>query len=375
MSIVRFRRKFPSAAMPVERPRSRGVRGRFYKESKVCRVRLIAPATSVHTRLWAEEFSRRGHSVEVVTVAQSTPLGLVRKFIGGLLERILCQVPEVTVVHSLGTHALASLMLPRGRRNVIVPWGSEVVAAHRSALRGFIARMALARADLVLVTSHSMAASIQKGWPATKGITQVVSWGVSAPFLGESGRASSARSATVRGQLGISQDEILVVAPRGIGVVYRSGELRAAFAEARSRRKDLRLVVLGAEESAFPREGEILLPYLTKAELADLFAAADLMVSIPAADQRSTTVLEATASGVGLILSDIPPYRELVDLGVGATLLREPVGPELMAALAVAGKIDPELAERNRNLMRVHENQETQMTRVVDLCTTEASCA
>ena len=35
-------------------------------------------------------------------------------------------------------------------------------------------------------------------------------------------------------------------------------------------------------------------------------------MSVPAGDQRSSSVLEAALAGCRLLLSDIPPYRELV---------------------------------------------------------------
>ncbi|WP_344948469.1 glycosyltransferase [Terrabacter ginsenosidimutans] len=232
--------------------------------------------------------------------------------------------------------------------------------------------MVLSRADLVLVTSQAMALVIADQWRISEGITKVVSWGVSSLFLEQTDPSSIPESHSVRARLGVSPDDLLVVAPRGISRTYRSDELRQAFAAARSGRKDLRLVVLGADaEGATAGDGEVLLPYLPKPELAELFAAADLVVSIPPDDQRSTTVLEAAASGAALVLSDIHPYRELIQLGIEATLVGEPVGPFLCAVLAQAGRMEPEASQRNRSLMRLHEDQQRQMAQVVCLCITE----
>lgn len=335
-------------------------------------VRLVGPASSVHTRLWAESFLKQGYAVEVVGVRRPALLGLIGTLLRGLVEHSVGRRANVTVVHTLGTHALASLMLPRGVRNVVVPWGSEVVAARSSSFRKYVAGVTLKRADLVLVTSQSMADLIAEQWPGAENITEVVSWGVSSSFLCETEQPQVLIADDVRARMGVTSDELLVVAPRGTGKVYRSEEVRKAFAVARTRRRDIRLVVLGADEKAMASgDGEILLPYLSKTDLAELFAAADLVVSIPPSDQRSTTVLEAAASGVGLVLSDIPAYRELVHLGVAATLLEEPVEAALSDAFAAARRIEPEAAQRNRDLMRLHEDQQRQMSRVVDLCVTE----
>jgi hypothetical protein len=61
--------------------------------------------------------------------------------------------------------------------------------------------------------------------------------------------------------------------------------------------------------------------------------AADVAVSVPAADQRSSSVLEAALAGCRLLLSDIAPYREMVGDGLAADLLAEPVAGSLADAL------------------------------------------
>jgi hypothetical protein len=78
-------------------------------------------------------------------------------------------------------------------------------------------------------------------------------------------------------------------------------------------------------------------------------------VSVPAADQRSSSVLEAALAGCRLLLSDIAPYREMVRDGLAADLLAEPVGPALAEALRQAR---PDAAARaaNAEFVRVHEH-------------------
>ncbi|GAB3880313.1 hypothetical protein GCM10028802_23870 [Terrabacter terrigena] len=288
-------------------------------------------------------------------------------------ERLLRRRPDITIVHSLGTHALAGLLLPKGRRNVVVPWGSEVAAARGRRFRSWVAQRAIARADLMLVTSGSMAETIEAQWDVRPGHLAVVSWGVSPDLLSEDLPPGSAAVEGVRRQLGISESELMVLAPRGTGAAYRSDELRDAFDAARELRGGLRLVVLGAGESTSKRsESEVLLPYVSKPELIELLRASDAVVSVPHSDQRSTTVLEAVACGSRLLLSDIPPYRELADLGVEATLIREPIRAGLMSAMVALERIPEAAARKNRNLMKEYENQNRQMAQVVDLCTAGA---
>jgi hypothetical protein len=72
---------------------------------------------------------------------------------------------------------------------------------------------------------------------------------------------------------------------------------------------------------------------LRPGEVFELMCASDAAVSVPAADQRSSSVLEAALAGCRLLLSDIAPYREMARDGLAATLLAEPVGRSLAAVL------------------------------------------
>jgi glycosyltransferase involved in cell wall biosynthesis len=83
--------------------------------------------------------------------------------------------------------------------------------------------------------------------------------------------------------------------------------------------------------------------------------AADVAVSVPAGDQRSSSVLEAALAGCRLLLSDIAPYREMVRDGLTADLLAEPVSHSLADALR---QVRPDKAGQlaNAEFIRVHEH-------------------
>jgi hypothetical protein len=85
---------------------------------------------------------------------------------------------------------------------------------------------------------------------------------------------------------------------------------------------------------------------LSQRQVFGLMCAADVAVSVPAADQRSSSVLEAALAGCRLLLSDIAPYREMVRDGLAADLLGEPVGRSLAGALR---RVRPDQAARLAN--------------------------
>ena len=93
---------------------------------------------------------------------------------------------------------------------------------------------------------------------------------------------------------------------------------------------------------------------LSQQQVFELMCAADAAVSIPAADQRSSSVLEAALAGCRLLLSDIAPYREMVRDGLAADLLTEPVSRSLAEALR---QVRPDEASllANQAFIRAHE--------------------
>ena len=85
---------------------------------------------------------------------------------------------------------------------------------------------------------------------------------------------------------------------------------------------------------------------MSQRQVFGLMCAADVAVSVPSADQRSSSVLEAALAGCRLLLSDIAPYREMVRDGLAADLLGEPVGCCLAGALR---RVRPDQAARLAN--------------------------
>jgi glycosyltransferase involved in cell wall biosynthesis len=329
-------------------------------------VLLLAPAGSLHTRRWVAALARAGHRVVVASwqPAEPLPAGELRvaptRAIAGIrlplartwLRRLIREVqPDLVHVHSLGVHGLLALALPPGPPRVVTPWGSELRAARRSAAKAAVIRLAVSRADLVLPTSAEVAAEMMDRYAVPAARTRVLSWGVADELIAA---LSSVRPAAVRAAYGIPAGATMVLSIRSTSATYRTREVASAFAQAASVRRDLFLVVLGGHQpssAAARRAGKAYLADIGSAagaaadrmviidrtlgqrEAFELMCAADVAVSVPAADQRSSSVLEAALAGCRLLLSDIAPYREMVGDGLAADLLAEPVAGSLADAL------------------------------------------
>ncbi len=351
-------------------------------------VLLLAPASSLHTRRWAAALAGAGHRVVVASwhsgpqppagelrVAPASRAGPALRW--PLAVAWLCRLirdvrPDVIHVHSLGMHGLLALALPAGPARVVTPWGSELRAARRSAARAAVIRLAVRRADMVLPTSAEVATEMMSRYAVPAARTRVLSWGVADELIS---LQPSVDPDAIRSAFGVPPGATVVISVRSTSAIYRIHEVVSAFARAAAAGHDLFLVVLGGHLPTSPaarraREGYlgsvraaaeavadrilIIDRTLSQQRVFELMCAADVAVSIPAADQRSSSVLEAALAGCRLLLSDIAPYREMVRDGLAADLLTEPVSRSLAEALRHV-RPDRTRLLANQEFIRAHE--------------------
>jgi glycosyltransferase involved in cell wall biosynthesis len=160
----------------------------------------------------------------------------------------------------------------------------------------------------------------------------------------------------VRRRLEVPDDVPLVLSPRRMEPLYRIADIVDAWERERSsgRRSVLALASDGGSLEPHLRERVAvsdrkedlrILPALDYGDMPALFAAADVVVSVPESDGTPMSVLEALATGTPVIASDLPSLRPWVM--EGRTGLRVPVGD--VGALAVAlGRLVGDRALRER---------------------------
>jgi glycosyltransferase involved in cell wall biosynthesis len=350
---------------------------------------MLAPAASVHTARWSAALAGAGHRVVVASWLPGPELpGVELRVAPGAgtwpgrraamavswLWRLTRDVrPDIVHVHSAGVHGLLAMSLPGGSARVMTPWGSELRAARHSARRAATLRLALRRADLVLPTSAEVAAQLADCYGVPPARTRVLSWGVSASMISALPRISAA---AVRSEYGIPADATVVLSIRSASAVYRTREIVSAFALAAGDRPDLFLVVLAGHQPDGASAQRAKDSYLNLVRAAaggfqdrilivdralrpdqafELMRASDIAVSIPADDQRSSSVLESALAGCHIILSDLGPYQEMVSDGLAADLIAEPIVRTLAQHLRAASA--DEVSRRgNREFILAHEN-------------------
>lgn len=336
---------------------------------------MVGPAGTPHVETWVRAFRAAGHIVEIVSLGDTRKhrLWAVARSAWEITRGRVHPPPDLTVVHSLGTHGLFALARGLRGRVVVVPWGSEVVRAAPGSFRWRVARRLLTAADLVVVTSKAMAESLEDRWPGASKRVRVISWGADTVLFRPA--PDSATVAGIRRRFGVAEDDLCVVSARGFRAVYRPFLIEDAFLQALVANPRLRLLVAGydddlerADDRAGARGAVHHLGWLAKPDLADLYSVADAVISVPTHDQRSTSVLEAASSGALLVLSDIPANRELLADGLDCVLVDAADHSELVSVLqALAPRTDVERASAHL-WVETHEAQSTQMQVIVEEC-------
>ena len=345
------------------------------------RIIVAGSATSTHVDRWLRYLAGRGHEVSVFSPVGSSDLpGSVatHEIVGSRLPKAARYVlgslqlsrqirrtsPDVVHLQSIGANALLAPAVPPGKL-VISPWGSEIAAATRNPVRRVIVRFALRRAALVLTTSRSMADAAVSEFGVARDRLAVSSWGVDTQLFRPSTADGRRR---LREAVGLPQNDTIVTAIRTTSETYRTRELLRAFAK--GQRDGMHLVVnagftvgdwrRAAAQGRYRREIQALARdlgpdrctlierTLPRKDYAALLSCTDVAVSIPAFDQRSSSVLEALAAGTTVVGSAIDPYRELQADGFAIQLLPEPIEQSLTDWLQTGKQIST--AERAANI-------------------------
>jgi len=204
----------------------------------------------------------------------------------------------------------------------------------------------------------------------------VVERGRSALRLGARGEE---RRRQVRGQLGIPEDDqVLITVGRQ---EYQKGHrfLLQALALLQSSRPRLRLLLAG--RSGYANEELIRLNSALglkdrvwfmghREDVPDLLAAADLFVFPSLWEGLGGAVIEAMALGLPVVASDIPALREVVEAGYNAELV--PAGSPHELARAISALLDdPERAQsfgaRSRQIFEARFTLDRCTERMLDL--------
>jgi len=227
---------------------------------------------------------------------------------------------------------------------VAMSWGSDLLGGARRGLERWKASLALRRCDAFLCDSpavETMAESL--GLPA--GRTVIFPWGVDlaqfSPGTDEGVRAGSGW-----------EREVILLCTRNWESIYGVDLVVTAFEQVARQLSQVRLVLVGdgalhaqirerIEDGAL--QGVVLAPgRVDYRDLPSYYRAADIYLSASHSDGTSVSLLEAMASGLPSIVSDIPGNRPWITDGVTGLLFPDGDAGALAQCISIL-VLDPRL--------------------------------
>lgn len=308
---------------------------------------------------------------EVITISENSDLRLPTPgsriyFLGNnphhawIYEEAM-RTPGVIVLHDLVLHHLiVEMTLARGDVDGYVAaleanhgeagaaWARGRAAGLHSEMGNFLmpASVAVANRSRAVIVHNRYAAERLQSFGVTAPIHVV-------PHPFEPQPSARGRRDEVRAQHGFASDHSVIGLFGFLTSAKRADVVLAAFAAARERHENLRLLIVGepapnVDVDAFRGDGITFTGYVPDEEFAAYFAAVDRLVNLryPSAGETSGTLIRAFEAGKPVAVSDYAQFAEFPD----DCVVKIPFGDrevETLADFFVRDFVDPAAAQAN----------------------------
>jgi glycosyltransferase involved in cell wall biosynthesis len=242
---------------------------------------------------------------------------------------------------------------------LLMSWGSDIlVDADRDDLFRWMTRYALAHSDMLACDSDVVRNKAQSlvHYPDERVVQ--FPWGIDLGLF-----CPGQDSLRVRRDLGC-EEAFVILSTRSWEPIYGINVLLEAFRQAATRHEALRLILLG-DGSLAPQIDRFVGEHdlagcvhrpgrVPHGQLPNYFRAADLYLSCAHSDGTSISLLEAMATGLPVVVTDIPGNREWVKAGENGWLAREGDAAAFARAIDTAAGSPPDTLRRIRrsNIVR-----------------------
>jgi len=295
------------------------------------------------------------HDVPGKNIVADACLPIVPEF-----ENILSQI-KPDLVHAGPIQSCGFIAAMSGFHPFLaMSWGSDILAdAYKDEFWRWITCYTLRRSDMLLCDCDAVRIKAEGlvGYPAQR-IVQIP-WGVDLQAF-----TANPAGPDVRSKLGW-KDAYVALSTRSWEPIYGIEVVLNAFQKAHSREESMRLILLGSgslstQIADFIRRHELTeavhMPGAVDSDaVPDFYRAANVYISCAHSDGTSVSLLEAMASRLPVIVTDIPANREWVQNGLNGWLAPDGDADEFARHLLLAANLAPEdrhcMASRNRRVV------------------------
>jgi glycosyltransferase involved in cell wall biosynthesis len=346
------------------------------RSPEVLRLLYLGPFNSPHLEDLAIAMRERGHIVQAggevwgggLPPSSLPQHGISTNEIQGKgvlwLRRVVNNFrPDVVHAHWMPFAALAALA--GARPLVATAWGSDVYGA--SLKQRLLIRLALHRSAVAMADSSDLVMRLEELGPSSLR-TMLVNWGVDLETFTP---PSEQQRTELKTRFGVGPGPV-VLSPRGLKGLYNPGMIVEAFKQVRAAVPNAQLVLKhgGVAQEMKPEwadaPGVKVIGRIGYDDMAPLFRAADVTVSIPTSDSSPRSVWEAMAAGSATVLSDLSWVHELVENERDALV----VAPEVEPLASAIERLIRDRALRRRivssarQLVEKHRDRKTELARV-----------
>ncbi len=297
-----------------------------------------------------------------------------------LVRTVYSLRPAFVFGHEVNTYGVATALC-RNIPRILFPWGADIyLYAETSPVMRALTRYALNAVDLVVPSSSAAARFISQQYGVDDSKVKAISWGVN---LGRFVRAGERRRHAICERWGINPHATILLNARRFEPEWGCFVALLAFIEVAKKYRDTHFILIGGESGEphlskahalldehglLPRfallRGEIAL-----SDCADAMLISDAFVSLNGmADMRSSSVLQAAASGGLPVISDTSEYREMRSNGFGCLLVQHDDAAAVFQALSnyleQPARFRP-LVEQNEGYLARYEDQAAQMDKLL----------
>lgn len=262
----------------------------------------------------------------------------------GIMEVIKAQGPDLVHTHLESNYIAPFCARRAGVKGVVMSFHSSVLLAKRgrmslrNAARRAVIRRAAIFSDAILAGSKYAAAAAAELCGIDKRDVVVIPNAVDVARV-----ENESPHAGIRDELGLPSSEKLVVMLGTIKEPKNHRLLIEAMAAISKRREDVSSLIVGTGDPAFVLELKELVSQFGlekkvhflgyRDDAYGVVKACDLMVLPSLWEGLPVAALEGMACGLPVLLSDIPPHRELIDEGRDGWLFRSGDPESLSAGL------------------------------------------
>lgn len=285
-------------------------------------------ADQIHMRRWAQCFATRGYKVSLVTTKRSychiDGLDVIPLKYSDSYWRMLWEVKKITkrikpdIVHAHYISAFGFRALVSGIRPVVqTVWGSDIYNyPYKNASANKKIVKVVCKSEVITCDSMDLKNKIVK-MGAQEEKVKIIQWGIDRTLCNERIDVSG-----VKEKLGLAGKNI-IFSPRHFDPIYNIDIIIRAIPIIIEKNPDAFFILkdyTGALEKELKKLAEelgvtkyiLFIGPCAYEELIQYYRIADIFVSVPSSDGTPVSLLEAMATGVAPIVSDLASVREWI---------------------------------------------------------------